>query len=75
MPKPKIKNPDGNIWVILGMAQRALRDHQPDMVVKFQHMTHKAIMEEKTDYFGMLAIVMQFVDIEIDEDEDNQDNE
>ena len=73
MPKPKIKNPDGNIFVILGMAQKALRN-QPETLEAFKKKTQTA-MTDGTDYYGMLSIVMHFVDIEIDEDEDEEDNE
>jgi len=72
MSKPIIRNPDGNIWFILGAAANALRQ-RPKSLERFNART-KTAMSDGTDYNGMLRIIMEFVDIEIDEPEDEDDN-
>lgn len=73
MSKPIIRNPDGNIWVILGMAANALRQ-RPKSLERFNART-KAAMTDGTDYNGMLRIIMEFVEIEIDEPEEDDNAE
>lgn len=73
MSKPIIRNPDGNIWFILGAAAHALR-HRPQSLKRFNERTSKAMRDGKTDYHGMLRIVMEFVDIVIDKVDDDEDN-
>ena len=66
--KPTIYNPDGNIFAILGAAQSALRN-RPNSLVLFKEKTRVA-MSDGTDYNGMLRLVMEFVNIEITNEED-----
>lgn len=74
MSKPIIRNPDGNIWFILGAAANALRQ-RPKSLERFNARTSAAMRDGKTDYHGMLRIVMEFVDIEIDEPEEDDNAE
>lgn len=73
MSKPIIRNPDGNIWAILGMAANALRQ-RPKSLERFNART-KTAMSDGTDYDGMLRIIMEFVDIHIDEVEEDDNAE
>jgi hypothetical protein len=73
MSKPIIRNPDGNIWFILGAAANALK-HRPQSLKRFNDRTSAAMRDGKTDYNGMLRIVMEFVEIHIDEPEEEDDN-
>lgn len=61
MPKPIItEQPDGNIFAILGVVQKALRK-TPDELAKFKEETQKAMSDGTTDYNGMLAITHKYV--------------
>lgn len=73
MSKPIIRNPDGNIWFILGAAAAALKN-RPQSLARFNARTKAAMTDGKTDYNGMLRIVMDFVEIHIDEVEEEDDN-
>lgn len=72
-PKPIVRNPDGNIFFILGACNKALAK-TPDALAAFKQKT-KVAMTDGTDYDGMLRICMKYVDFEIesDEDEDEED--
>ena len=61
--KPTIHNPDGNIFAIIGMAQAALRK-TPDTLEAFKAKV-KTAMSDGTDYEGMLMLIQEFVNIEI----------
>lgn len=61
--KPTIHNPDGNIFAIIGMAQGALRN-RPASLDEFKAKV-KTAMSDGTDYEGMLLIIQEFVNIEI----------
>ena len=78
MPKPTIKEqPDGNIFAILGLVQRALRN-MPDSLEAFKKETKTAMEDGKTDYHGMLAITHKYVNWDTsswDEGDDDEDEE
>ena len=61
--KPTIYNPDGNIFAIIGMAQGALRN-RPSSLEEFKAKV-KTAMSDGTDYDGMLMLIQEFVNIEI----------
>jgi len=79
MPKPTItEQPDGNIFAVLGVVQRALRS-DPEAKAKFKAEVEAAMSDGKTDYHGMLAITHKYViwdtddwDSGDDEDEDEE---
>ena len=71
--KPIVRNPDGNIFFILGACRKALRK-TPDALESFTADT-KVAMTDGTDYNGMLRICMKYVDFKIDSDEDEGSDE
>ena len=71
--KPIVRNPDGNIFFILGACRKALRK-TPDALESFTAET-KVAMTDGTDYNGMLRICMKYVDFKIDSDEDEGSDE
>jgi hypothetical protein len=70
--KPIVRNPDGNIFYILGACREALRN-RPNSFEAFKNETSAAMKDGKTDYNGMLAICMKYVDFQIDDQEDGED--
>ena len=71
--KPIVRNPDGNIFFILGACRKALRN-RPSSLESFTAET-KVAMTDGTDYNGMLRICMKYVDFKIDSDEDEGSDE
>lgn len=70
--KPIVRNPDGNIFYILGACNKALRAN-PDALKAFKEET-KVAMTDGTDYDGMLRLCMKYVDFQVaDEDEDSDE--
>jgi hypothetical protein len=69
--KPIVRNPDGNIFFILGACNKALRK-TPEALEAFKAET-KVAMTDGTDYYGMLAICQKYVRFQIDEDDSEQD--
>lgn len=73
-PKPIVRNPDGNIFYILGACNKALAA-TPAYLKAFKEET-KVAMSDGTDYDGMLRLCMKYVDFQItDEDSDEGDDE
>ena len=70
--KPIVRNPDGNIFFILGACNKALRK-TPEALEAFKAET-KVAMTDGTDYDGMLRLCMKYVDFQIDEDDSEQDS-
>lgn len=68
--KPTVRNPDGNVFFILGACQKALRK-TPETLERFKAETQKAMNDGETDYHGMLEICMKYVSFEIDDEDDN----
>ena len=72
--KPIVRNPDGNIFYILGACNKALAA-TPAYLKAFKEET-KVAMSDGTDYDGMLRLCMKYVDFQItDEDSDEGDDE
>jgi hypothetical protein len=72
--KPIVRNPDGNIFYILGACNKALAA-TPANLKAFKEET-KVAMTDGTDYDGMLRLCMKYVDFQIsDEDSDEGDDE
>jgi hypothetical protein len=72
--KPIVRNPDGNIFYILGACNKALAA-TPACLKAFKEET-KVAMTDGTDYDGMLRLCMKYVDFQItDEDSDEGDDE
>jgi hypothetical protein len=66
--KPVVRNPDGNIFAILGAVQSALRPF-PAKLEEFKGKVAVA-KTDGTDYNGMLRLCMEYVEFRIDEEED-----
>lgn len=66
--KPIVRNPDGNIFAILGACQSVLKDRRPTSYEAFKNETTKAMREGNVDYDGMLRICMKYVEFQIDSD-------
>jgi hypothetical protein len=62
--KPIVRNPDGNIFFILGACQKALRSN-PESLNAFKEETKVAMNDGKTDYHGMLRICMKYVTFKV----------
>lgn len=74
MKKPTVKNPDGNIFAILGATQSALRRAgQTERLEDFRQRVEKEKDNPNTSYHAMLGLCMEYVDFEIDEPEDEED--
>lgn len=71
--KPIVRNPDGNIFAILGAVQSALRP-TPDKLAEFKGKVAIA-KTDGTDYDGMLRLCMEYVDIQIDEQDEDEDED
>ena len=71
--KPIVRNPDGNIFFILGACRKALRN-RPNSFDAFKAET-SAAMKDGTDYDGMLRICMKYVDFQIDNEADETSDE
>ena len=71
--KPIVRNPDGNIFFILGAVQSALRP-TPEKLAEFKGKVAIA-KTDGTDYNGMLRLCMEYVDFRIDEPEEDEDFE
>lgn len=71
--KPIVRNPDGNIFFILGACRKALRK-TPDALKSFTSDT-KVAMTDGTDYDGMLRICMKYVDFKIDSNDSEDSDE
>jgi hypothetical protein len=71
--KPIVRNPDGNIFFILGAVQSALRP-TPEKLAEFKGKVAIA-KTDGTDYNGMLRLCMEYVDFRIDEQEEDEDFE
>ena len=70
--KPIVRNPDGNIFYILGACNKALAA-TPANLKAFKEET-KVAMTDGTDYDGMLRLCMKYVDFQItDEEEEDED--
>ena len=69
--KPVVRNPDGNIFFILGACRKALRK-TPEALQSFSNDT-KVAMTDGTDYDGMLRICMKYVDFKIDSNDNDSD--
>ena len=61
--KPIVRNPDGNIFFILGAVQAALRP-TPDKLAEFKARVAVA-KTDGTDYHGMLRICMDYVEFKL----------
>jgi hypothetical protein len=71
--KPIVRNPDGNIFFILGACNKALRN-RPSSLDAFKAET-KVAMTDGTDYDGMLRICMKYVDFKIDSNDGEDSDE
>ena len=72
-PKPIVRNPDGNIFYILGACNKALAA-TPDALKAFKAET-KVAMTDGTDYDGMLRLCMKYVDFQISDEEEEEDED
>jgi hypothetical protein len=70
--KPIVRNPDGNIFYILGACNKALAA-TPAYLKAFKEET-KVAMTDGTDYDGMLRLCMKYVDFQITDEEEEDDD-
>lgn len=73
--KPIITDiPDGNVFAVIGAASNALkRAGMKTELEAFKARYTAAMTDGKTDYHGMLAIVMDYVDFDFDAADDDGD--
>ncbi len=71
--KPIVRNPDGNIFFILGACNKALAA-TPAYLKAFKEET-KVAMTDGTDYDGMLRLCMKYVDFQIESDDDEEEED
>jgi hypothetical protein len=72
-PKPIVRNPDGNIFYILGACNKALAA-TPAYLKAFKEET-KVAMTDGTDYDGMLRLCMKYVDFQITDEGEEKDED
>ena len=72
-PKPIVRNPDGNIFYILGACNKALAA-TPAYLKAFKEET-KVAMTDGTDYDGMLRLCMKYVDFQITDEGEEEDED
>lgn len=74
MSKPVVKNPDGNIFAILGATSSALR--RAGLKEKLEEFQQRMNAEQKNpdaDYHSMIRLCLQYVEIELDSDEEEEE--
>lgn len=73
MSKPVVRNPDGNIFAVIGATSSALR--RAGLKEKLKEFEERWQAESKnpdSDYHSMLRLCMQFVEIELEEEEEEE---
>lgn len=64
--KPKLtEQPNGNIFAVVGAVSKALKKHGSKIeLATFKEKVHDAMHDGETDYHGILAICMEYVDFD-----------